>query len=203
MLLGLNKYMVGTIAVLVVVLLIMMQTISNQRTKIAIQDQNISILNDGMTTFKTRDSLHAARIGVLQSDIGDLKRYNSDLVEDIESMNLSLRKLKTAIKMSSVTEFNNYTNVKDSTIIKNDTTYIHISEYKDEWLTFYHSVKNNQTDSLHIKTEANFNQFVYWDREGFWPIRWLKRKKYYLVSKSKNPYVKIKSLQAIEVTRNN
>jgi hypothetical protein len=163
--------------------------------------ENLNTLQVGITHFRASDSLSAAKIGVLSQSTDDLKRYNADILEQLETLDISVRKLKTAIKTSTVTEFNKHTVLRDSVVQINDSVVIRISSYKDDWLEFYHSFRNNQSDSLHIKVKSDIDNFIYWDREGFWPTRWLKRKNYYLVSKTNNPYVVIDSLKFIECSK--
>ena len=188
------KAQIGTIAFLIMLLMIAGALIKNQRDTIVMQKGNITTLQEGVETFKTKDSLNAARIGNLIQSKEEFKKFNSQLVEQLKTLDISVRKLQTAIKTSSVTEFNNITHVKDSSILVHDTVLINISKYKDDWINFYHRTRNAITDSLHIKVTPDQYHYIYWERKGFWPIRFLKKKKYYLVTKSNNPYTTVDSL---------
>ena len=173
--------------------------IIKQQKTINRQKNNIEVLNTGLSHYKGKDSLMVAKIGQISTKISDLKRYNNDLVEDVKDMNIALRKLKTAIKVSTVTEFHSTINVKDSVTYIRDTIPVVISTYKDNWINFYHRLQANKTDSLKISCRADLTHAIYWDRKGFWPLRFLKKKKYYLVTKSKNPYLRVDSLKYVNL----
>lgn len=173
--------------------------ITRQNRTINIQKNNIEALKNGLVKFAVNDSINAYRVNQLILTVNEFKRENTELAENFKNLGLSVRKLKTAIKSSQITEFNKYTYVKDSLVTVNDTTYIQISSYKDDWLDYYHRWRNNKTDSIKIEMQSDLNHFIYWDRKGFWPIRFLKRKKFYLVSSSNNPYLSIDSIRMVEI----
>ena len=178
-----------------------MNTIINQKKKIGRQKSNIETLNVGIEKYKALDGTNAARIGTLEQTIGDLKKYNGEVFDQMKNLGISLRKLETAVRTKTTVKFHDVTNIKDTTIFKKDTTFIHISSYKDKWIEFYHSIQNHKTDSLNIVVRNDMSHFLTWDRKGFWPIRFLKRKKYFLHTHSKSPYIDVDSIQAINIVR--
>ncbi len=196
-----NKYLIILIISFCILIAGMTTVIRKQRKLIHIKSDNLESLQVGVVKFKANDSLNAAIIGRLQQNNSDLNKYNSDLAKHFKSLNISVRKLQTAIKTNTVTKFHNITNVKDTTIRIRDTTQVTISVLEDPWISFYHAMISNETDSLYIAVKSNIYNFIYWDRKGFWPTRFLKRKKYYLVSKSDNPYLTIDSLQYVECSK--
>ena len=194
-----NRATIGVIFFLGALVIIAGAMIKDLRKKVVLQKNNISTLQEGMHKFKAKDSLNAVRIGNLIQTREEFKKYNSELVEQLDYLNLSVRKLQTAIKTSSVTEFNQITNVRDTSIVVHDTIKIHVSKYSDKWISFYHRIRNETTDSLHIKVTPNQFHYIFWERKGFWPIRFLKKKKYYLVTKTDNPYTQVDSLQLVNI----
>jgi len=196
-----NKYLIISLAICVCSIIGLTSVLQKKNAIIKEKKENLNTLQVGVNHFKTSDSLNAARVGVLTQTTSDLKRYNADIIEQLKTLDISVRKLQTAIKTSSVTEFNKHIILKDSIIQVNDSVTIRESSYKDDWLTFYHSFRNSQSDSLHIKIKSEIDNYIYWDRKGFWAIRWLKKKDYYLVSKTMNPYTEIDSVKYVECSK--
>ena len=196
-----NFKLIGIIFVLSALLVSLFISLRNANKTIAKQKNNIEVLNTGMKVYKTKDSINAVRIGIIESSVGDLKRHNDDLVSEVKNMNISLRKLQTAIKKSSITEFYHHEKVSDTLIFVRDTVPVQISSFKDEWIDFYHRTVNFKTDSIKIKVNDDSYYAVHWDRKGFWPIRFLKKKRYYLTTKSNNPYIFTESIKVIDVAR--
>ena len=196
-----NFKLIGIIFVLSALLVSSFISLRNANKTIAKQKNNIEVLNTGMKVYKTKDSINAVRIGIIESSVGDLKRHNDDLVSEVKNMNISLRKLQTAIKKSSITEFYHHEKVSDTLIFVRDTVPVQISSFKDEWIDFYHRTVNFKTDSIKIKVNDDSYYAVHWDRKGFWQIRFLKKKRYYLTTKSNNPYIFTESIKVIDVAR--
>lgn len=118
---------------------------------------NCTALQEGVTFYKTSDSLNAASVQVLTLSNAEFKQHNADLVKDAASLNLKVKRLESASKTATETVYDKKVERKDSIVYRDgriDT--IKCVDYADNYLYF------NLCDSdLHISIKDTLVQFVH------------------------------------------
>lgn len=99
-------------------------------------NKNQAALMEEVALFKTSDSLNAASVQGLTLKVGELKSYNSELTEKIESLHIELKRVQAASVTTVITEYKPVTVIKDSIVYVEsglpDT--LKCIEYKDPWI---------------------------------------------------------------------
>jgi hypothetical protein len=87
--------------------------------------------------YRTKDSLSAASVEQLTLTNAELKRHYADLVREAEGLNLKVRRLQSASRTATVTEFKVETRWRDSVVYKFDTIdTIRCIRYDDPFVVF-------------------------------------------------------------------
>lgn len=187
-------------------------TIWVQRTKIEkLTDErnryrgNTETLLQDVETYKTKDSLNAAKVGVLELKLSEFERYRASDAELIKALQTKNRELErvTTTQMETINELR--ATVRDSVVyLPGDTvtTVLRCIEYSDKWVDFDGCIKNNTfsgkiitRDSLLITETVQYKRWL-----GFlWKTKRIKNREFDIVSK--NPHTKITGFEVITIEK--
>lgn len=187
-------------------------TIWVQRTKIEkLTDErnryrgNTETLLQDVETYKTKDSLNAAKVGVLELKLSEFERYrasDAELIKTLQTKNRELEAVTTA-QMETITKLRG--TVRDSIVyLPGDTvtTVVRCIEYSDKWVDFDGCIINNTfsgkiitRDSLLITETVQYKRWL-----GFlWKTKRIKNREFDIVSK--NPHTKITGFEVITIEK--
>lgn len=187
-------------------------TIWVQRTKIEkLTDErnryrgNTETLLQDVETYKTKDSLNAAKVGVLELKLSEFERYrasDAELIKTLQTKNRELERVTTT-QMETINELR--ATVRDSVVyLLGDTvtTVLRCIEYSDKWVDFDGCIKNNTfsgkiitRDSLLITETVQYKRWL-----GFlWKTKRIKNREFDIVSK--NPHTKITGFEVITIEK--
>lgn len=187
-------------------------TIWVQRTKIEkLTDErnryrgNTETLLQDVETYKTKDSLNAAKVGVLELKLSEFEKYrasDAELIKTLQTKNRELEAVTTA-QMETITKLRG--TVRDSIVyLPGDTvtTVLRCIEYSDKWVDFDGCIKNNTffgkiitRDSLLITETMQYKRWL-----GFlWKTKRIKNREFDIVSK--NPHTKITGFEVITIEK--
>lgn len=187
-------------------------TIWVQRTKIEkLTDErnryrgNTETLLQDVETYKTKDSLNAAKVGVLELKLSEFERYrasDAELIKTLQTKNRELERVTTT-QMETINELR--ATVRDSVVyLPGDTvtTVVRCIEYSDKWVDFDGCIKNNTfsgkiitRDSLLITETVQYKRWL-----GFlWKTKRIKNREFDIVSK--NPHTKITGFEVITIEK--
>ena len=192
----------------VAVLLLFVVSIQAERIKRLREAENglkndISVLIEGKETYKVRDSLNAARIGVLELSEKDLKkriREDEKLISELKGRNKELQGIAEA---SLNTGDSIIVSVRD-TIIRRDTAYIEIPciDVTERWFEMHGCIDKGffigyyqARDSIILIEAVQRARFL-----GFlWKTRKIKKREFSIISK--NPHTKIEGFEVIRIKK--
>ena len=187
-------------------------TIWVQRTKIEkLTDErnryrgNTETLLQDVETYKTKDSLNAAKVGVLELKLSEFERYrasDAELIKTLQTKNRELERVTTT-QMETINELR--ATVRDSIVyLPGDTvtTVLRCIEYSDKWVDFDGCIKNNTfsgkiitRDSLLITETVQYKRWL-----GFlWKTKKIKNREIDVISR--NPHTKIMGVEYIEIEK--
>lgn len=187
-------------------------TIWVQRTKIEkLTDErnryrgNTETLLQDVETYKTKDSLNAAKVGVLELKLSEFEKYrasDAELIKTLQAKNRELERVTTT-QMETINELR--ATVRDSVVyLPGDTvtTVLRCIEYSDKWVDFDGCIKNNTfsgkiitRDSLLITETVQYKRWL-----GFlWKTKRIKNREFDIVSK--NPHTKITGFEVITIEK--
>lgn len=204
-----KKYLIWAAIAMVVAAV---ATIWVQRTKIEkLTDErnryrgNTETLLQDVETYKTKDSLNAAKVGVLELKLSEFEKYrasDAELIKTLQTKNRELEAVTTA-QMETITKLRG--TVRDSIVyLPGDTvtTVVRCIEYSDKWVDFDGCIKNNTfsgkiitRDSLLITETVQYKRWL-----GFlWKTKRIKNREFDIVSK--NPHTKITGFEVITIEK--
>lgn len=187
-------------------------TIWVQRTKIEkLTDErnryrgNTETLLQDVETYKTKDSLNAAKVGVLELKLSEFEKYrasDAELIKTLQTKNRELERVTTT-QMETINELR--ATVRDSIVyLPGDTvtTVLRCIEYSDKWVDFDGCIINNTfsgkiitRDSLLIAETVQYKRFL-----GFlWKTKKIKNREIDVVSK--NPATKILGVEFVTIEK--
>lgn len=205
-----KKYLIWAAIAMVVVAV---ATIWVQRTKIEkLTDErnryrgNTETLLQDVETYKTKDSLNAAKVGVLELKLSEFERYrasDAELIKTLQTKNRELEAVTTA-QMETITKLRG--TVRDSIVyLPGDTTTIVLKcvDISDPWF----SLKGCTTpdgeftgtfvnrDSILVAATVQYKRFL-----GFlWKTKKIKNREIDVISR--NPHTKIMGVEYIEIEK--
>lgn len=188
-------------------------TIWVQRTKIEkLTDErnryrgNTETLLQDVETYKTKDSLNAAKVGVLELKLSEFEKYrasDAELIKTLQTKNRELEAVTTA-QMETITKLRG--TVRDSIVyLPGDTTTIVLKcvDISDPWF----SLKGCTTpdgeftgtfvnrDSILVAATVQYKRFL-----GFlWKTKKTKNREIDVISR--NPHTKIMGVEYIEIEK--
>lgn len=204
-----KKYLIWAAIAMVVAAV---ATIWVQRTKIEkLTDErnryrgNTETLLQDVETYKTKDSLNAAKVGVLELKLSEFEKYrasDAELIKTLQTKNRELERVTTT-QMETINELR--ATVRDSVVyLLGDTvtTVLRCIEYSDKWVDFDGCIKNNTfsgkiitRDSLLITETVQYKRWL-----GFlWKTKRIKNREFDIVSK--NPHTKITGFEVITIEK--
>lgn len=204
-----KKYLIWAAIAMVVAAV---ATIWVQRTKIEkLTDErnryrgNTETLLQDVETYKTKDSLNAAKVGVLELKLSEFERYrasDAELIKTLQTKNRELERVTTT-QMETINELR--ATVRDSIVyLPGDTVtaVVRCIEYSDKWVDFDGCIINNTfsgkiitRDSLLITETVQYKRWL-----GFlWKTKRIKNREFDIVSK--NPNSKITGFEVITIEK--
>lgn len=166
---------------------------------------NTETLLQDVETYKTKDSLNAAKVGVLELKLSEFEKYrasDAELIKTLQTKNRELEAVTTA-QMETITKLRG--TVRDSIVyLPGDTvtTVVRCIEYSDKWVDFDGCIINNTfsgkiitRDSLLITETVQYKRWL-----GFlWKTKRIKNREFDIVSK--NPHTKITGFEVITIEK--
>lgn len=167
---------------------------------------NTETLLQDVSRYQTKDSLNAAKVGVLELKLSEFEKYRADdaaLIKSLQTKNRDLQRVTTA-QMETINELR--ANVRDSIVyLPGDTTTIVLKcvDISDPWF----SLKGCTTpdgeftgtfvnrDSILVAATVQYKRFL-----GFlWKTKKIKNREIDVISR--NPHTKIMGVEYIEIEK--
>lgn len=166
---------------------------------------NTETLLQDVSRYKTKDSLNAARVGVLELSIQDYERFMKEDADLINKLKRKNEELQNFSKIQAETIIKIRAQVKDSLIyIPGDTAYQSIPcvSFRDSWTNIEACVYNDTLigdiqirDSLILyETILKLLSFI------FFVFHKTPKKRLYIIV-SKNPYTEIKGVEVVSIRK--
>lgn len=166
---------------------------------------NTETLLQDVFRYQTKDSLNAAKVGVLELKLSEFEKYrasDAELIKTLQTKNRELERVTTT-QMETINELR--ATVRDSVVyLPGDTvtTVLRCIEYSDKWVDFDGCIKNNTfsgkiitRDSLLITETVQYKRWL-----GFlWKTKRIKNREFDIVSK--NPHTKITGFEVITIEK--
>lgn len=166
---------------------------------------NTETLLQEVSRYQTKDSLNAAKVGVLELKLSEFEKYrasDSELIKTLQAKNRDLERVTTT-QMETINELR--ATVRDSVVyLPGDTvtTVLRCIEYSDKWVDFDGCIINNTfsgkiitRDSLLITETVQYKRWL-----GFlWKTKRIKNREFDIVSK--NPHTKITGFEVITIEK--
>lgn len=166
---------------------------------------NTETLLQDVRTYQTKDSLNAAKVGVLELKLSEFEKYrasDAELIKTLQAKNRDLERVTTT-QMETINELR--ATVRDSIVyLPGDTvtTVLRCIEYSDKWVDFDGCIKNNTfsgkiitRDSLLITETVQYKRFL----NFLWKTKRIKNREFDIVSK--NPNSKITGFEVITIEK--
>lgn len=188
-------------------------TIWVQRTKIEkLTDErnryrgNTETLLQDVETYKTKDSLNAAKVGVLELKLSEFEKYrasDAELIKTLQTKNRELEAVTTA-QMETITKLRG--TVRDSIVyLPGDTTTIVLKcvDISDPWFSLKGCTTPDGTfsgtfvnrDSILIVATVQYKRFL----NFLWKTNKVKNREIDIISR--NPHTKIMGVEYIEIEK--
>lgn len=188
-------------------------TIWVQRTKIEkLTDErnryrgNTETLLQDVETYKTKDSLNAAKVGVLELKLSEFERYrasDAELIKTLQTKNRELEAVTTA-QMETITQLRG--TVRDSIVYlpgDTTTTVLKCVDISDPWFSLNGCTAPDGTfsgtfvnrDSILIVATVQYKRFL----NFLWKTNKVKNRGIDIISK--NPHTKIIGVEYIEIEK--
>lgn len=166
---------------------------------------NTETLLKDVSRYQTKDSLNAAKVGVLELKLSEFEKYrasDAELIKTLQTKNRELERVTTT-QMETINELR--ATVRDSVVyLPGDTvtTVVRCIEYSDKWVDFDGCIKNNTfsgkiitRDSLLITETVQYKRWL-----GFlWKTKKIKNREIDVISR--NPHTKIMGVEYIEIEK--
>ena len=166
---------------------------------------NTETLLQEVSRYQTKDSLNAAKVGVLELKLSEFEKYrasDAELIKTLQTKNRDLERVTTT-QMETINELR--ATVRDSVVyLPGDTvtTVVRCIEYSDKWVDFDGCIKNNTfsgkiitRDSLLITETVQYKRFL----NFLWKTKRIKNREFDIVSK--NPNSKITGFEVITIEK--
>lgn len=165
---------------------------------------NTNVLLEDVKTYKTSDSLNAAKVGVLELKLKDFEKYRAADAEVIKSLQIKNREL-TSITTTQIETINSLKGVVRDSFIYVDR--VVVDSFKtvnivEPYFEMHGVIKNNlftgsfvNKDSLYIVSTVEYKRFL-----GFlWRTRKVKNREVDITSR--NPNTKIIGFSFVEIKK--
>lgn len=161
--------------------------------------ENTETLLAQTASYKVRDSLNAARVGVLELTIREFEQFRAEDAALVRDLTAKTRDLERLSKAQALT-IDELRCVPRDTVIKVDSVFISAKSLHcgDEWYTFDGLLtKNEFIGTMQSWDEILLTETVRYKRILFWKTRKVKDREFEAVSK--NPHTTIKGLEHIVI----
>jgi hypothetical protein len=166
---------------------------------------NTETLLQDVYRYQTKDSLNAAKVGVLELSIQDYERFMKEDADLINKLKRKNEELQNFSKIQAETIIKIRAQVKDSLIyIPGDTAYklIPCVSFRDSWTNIEACVYNDTLigdiqirDSLILYETIIYKRFL----SFLWKTKKIKERSFNIVSK--NPYTEIKGVEVVSIRK--
>lgn len=205
-----KKYLIWAAIAMVVAAV---ATIWVQRTKIEkLTDErnryrgNTETLLQDVETYKTKDRLNAAKVGVLELKLSEFEKYrasDAELIKTLQTKNRELEAVTTA-QMETITQLRG--TVRDSIVYlpgDTTTTVLKCVDISDPWFSLNGCTTPDGTfsgtfvnrDSILIVATVQYKRFL----NFLWKTNKVKNREIDIISK--NPHTKIIGVEYIEIEK--
>lgn len=167
---------------------------------------NTETLLQDVSRYKTKDSLNAARVGVLELELSEYKKYRESDAELIKSLQLKNRELQnvTSAQMETITKLSG--NVRDSIVyLPEDTTTIVLKcvDIYDPWFSLNGCATPDgkftgtfiNRDSILIVETIEYKRFL----NFLWKTKKIKNRDFRIISR--NPHTKILGFEVVTIRK--
>lgn len=167
---------------------------------------NTETLLQDVSLYQTKDSLNAARVGVLELKLSEYKKYRESDAELIKSLQLKNRELQnvTSAQMETITKLNG--NVRDSIVyLPEDTTTIVLKcvDISDPWFSLNGCATPDgkftgtfiNRDSILIVETIEYKRFL----NFLWKTKKIKNRDFRIISR--NPHTKILGFEVVSIRK--
>lgn len=194
---------IALIVAAVVTIIIQQNRISNLRKERDKYRENTEILLGQVEQYETKDSLHAATIGVLRLKIEEYKKYraaDAQLIETLKTKNRELQQVTTT-QLQTIDSIR--ATVRDSVYTyNNDTVKLQCIDVHNQWFDLQGCIYNDEfsgkyesRESLLIAITVQYKRFL-----GFlWKTNKIKNRKVDIISR--NPNTKIVGFEVVEIEK--
>lgn len=166
---------------------------------------NTETLLQEVSRYQTKDSLNAAKVGVLELKLSEFEKYrasDAELIKTLQTKNRELERVTTT-QMETINELR--ATVRDSVVyLPGDTvtTVLRCIEYSDKWVDLDGCIINNTfsgkiitRDSLLITETVQYKRFL----NFLWKTKKIKNRQIDVVSK--NPATKILGVEFVTIEK--
>lgn len=167
---------------------------------------NTETLLQDVSLYQTKDSLNAARVGVLELELSEYKKYRESDAELIKSLQFKNRELQnvTSAQMETITKLNG--NVRDSIVyLPEDTTTIVLKcvDISDPWFSLNGCATPDgkftgtfiNRDSILIVETIEYKRFL----NFLWKTKKIKNRDFRIISR--NPHTKILGFEVVSIRK--
>lgn len=112
-----TKVKIVIIALMTVAIMVMRQHIAKMTKELEIKRNNEASLLEGINYYKRADSVNVASVGVLKLKRKELEKYNAYLVEEINKLNIKLKRVESAGVYPSVATGRIEVKLKDTLVL--------------------------------------------------------------------------------------
>lgn len=194
---------IALIVAAVVTIIIQQNRISNLRKERDKYRENTEILLDQVEQYETKDSLHAATVGILRLKIEEYEKYRSADAKLIETLKIKNRELQQVTTTQLQTIDSIRATVHDSVYTyNNDTVELQCIDVHNQWFDLQGCIYNDEfsgkyesRESLLIAITVQYKRFL-----GFlWKTNKIKNRKVDIISR--NPNTKIVGFEVVEIEK--
>jgi len=156
---------IGIVAVIMAIMLISILSLafmlnSTIKEKNRLNDNQTTLLTD-VKFYKTKDSLSAAGVDRLTLKNSEFEKYNSDLVKEVENLNIKVRRLQSVSETGIKTEYKIKTVVKDSLVYRDGKPLtVQCINQHDKWMSLDGCIINKFFEGKMASIDS-IDQFVH------------------------------------------
>jgi hypothetical protein len=135
-------YLLATLAILVGVVLMQRDRIGTLREKNNTLNTNLETLTEGVRMYKTRDSLHAAGVGLLEMRLSEYRKLRAEDARLIESLKIRLRRVESVSAHATESNYRIVAAVRD-TVFVDSARYF---SYRSPWIDLHGTLERDSVE---------------------------------------------------------
>lgn len=155
--------------IMVVSILLLMYANRKLRNEVRRNRENVETLQEGIVRYRTSDSLNAISVGRLTLTKREMKEREADLLNQVEKLNIKVRRLNAVLETHSEAKAEIITILKDSVI--NDTTVLKCLKYNDNYFSIDACIHKDTLQGS-LRYTDTLIQVLHRIPRKFWFIRW-------------------------------